>query len=187
MLRNFLEKKVSGFKPIAYVVSKLQILLILLFLTPSFKFFVADFFVYAIAVIVFFSYLYVLFFELRSGVAKDEYLVYFVFFFSVASAGVLSLAIPLFLGGYSVYSFLVPVAVVVCAFAALFAFRRNYAPAVAASSGKGSVVVEKDFDIFSLTNAGKFAVESERQVKTGEKVKVSVKSTFSGRKPSKII
>ena len=186
MIKDFLKKKISDFKPIAYAVSKLQLLviasLLLLLLKPFFPVFSLN------LIVTFFSlyYLYVLITEIKAEVRKEEYLHYFVFFFLLLAVVDLAAVLPFFLGELSAYAFFVPLIILLSLFAVSFILRRKFTYCMVSATGKGDVVIEKDFDLLSLTTAGKFVVKADKPIKKGT-VKAAVKTTFSGRKPYKIL
>ena len=186
MIKDFLKKKIPGFKPLAYAVSKLQLLvigaLLLLLLKPFFPVFSLNLVVLLISL----YYFYVLIAEVRQETKKEDYLYYFVFFFLLLAAVDISVILPFFFGELSAYSFFVPITILLALFLVSFVLKRKFTYGKVSSSGKGDVVIEKDFDLLSLTTAGKFVVNADRPVKQGT-VKVAVKTTFSGRKPYKIL
>ena len=187
MLRKFLEKKTKGFKPIAYAVSKLQVLLIAILALLLLRQ-IADSYLISAAIAIFsLYYLYILVVETRKEVEKREFPFYFAFFFMLLFAVDLSFFLSGFSGVYSVYAFAAPVSIILAVFIVSFLFRRKYCTAKVAMSEKGSAVIEKDFDLLSMTTAGKFVVESEKAILKGKEAKVAVKTTFFGRKPYKII
>lgn len=187
MLRKFLEKRTKGFKPIAYLVSKLQVLLIAILVLLLLRQLMDSYIFSAAIAVISLYYLYALAVETRKEVGKKEFPLYFSFFFTLLFAVDLSLFLSDFSGSYSVYAFAAPVSIILAVFIVSFLFRRKFCHAKVVMSEKGSAVIEKDFDLLSMTTAGKFVVESEKALQKGKEAKVAVKTTFFGRKPYKVI
>jgi len=187
MFKEFLEKRTKGFKPIAYIVSKLQVLLIAILILLLLSQLTNSYFFPAAIAIISLYYIYALVAEARKEVEKNEFPLYFIFFFSLLFAVDLSFFLSGFSGIYSLYAFAAPVSIILAVFIFFFLFRRKFCPAKIVMSEKGSAVIEKDFDLLSMTTAGRFVVESEKALQKGKEAKVAVKTTFFGRKPYKVI
>jgi len=185
MLKKFLEKKTSGFKPIAYLVSKLQLIIVVILFFLLAQNFFSPLILSAFVLIISSYYFYILFFELKKEIKEEEFNYYLVFFSLILVSIDLAYFLPFLTGSYF-YSFFIPIVIIFLLFSLGFAFRRKYCFGKVKISSEKETVIEKDFDLLSFTTAGKYIVESEKSISKGKEVKVMVKTTLFGRKPYKI-
>lgn len=64
---------------------------------------------------------------------------------------------------------------------------KNYCNGKVLCHGKNIAVIETEFDFLTGIKKGKYIVDCEKKVRTGETVKAKIKNTFFERKPFKII
>ncbi|MCX8158302.1 MAG: hypothetical protein N3D73_01395 [Candidatus Diapherotrites archaeon] len=130
-------------------------------------------------------YFYFVFIELRKVVKKDEFFSYVLFFSALCLSIILAFLLPKIIHSY--YSSVLPIFLVMLIYFFFYINAKNICIAKVIYSDKDSAIVEKDFDLLSMTSAGEYKVSSSKRYKKGTTVKVSVKQTLFGKKPDKII
>lgn len=174
----------------ALAVLKLEILAILLLFVVFLNVVLPAEAALALEIILSALFLFFLFFETRRLFAKDfkAYAVFFVFLFAVIQANFWAQFLPITEMQLRLQVFFATAAAFLAFLLAFrFFFVKNSVSAKVLSGGKGTAIVETEFDLLAMVNAGKYSVKANKRLEKGKTVKVRVKQGFFGRRPFEII
>ncbi|AJF60690.1 MAG: hypothetical protein QT03_C0001G1210 [archaeon GW2011_AR10] len=189
MLKTFLEKNVKDLSYRSFIVIALQLLVFLMLLAVIAAPLLGETVFLAVNAVLILIYLKLLVIDLRKEV-KEGFSRYALFFI------VLPTAIQVSWIGQSIisdtitrlafFSVLIFGLLVFFVLFKLFVVR-NYTYGKVLLSDSEMAVVETDYDLLSLSNGGRFIVESKGKQPVGKKVKIKVENRFFTRKPTQII
>jgi uncharacterized membrane protein len=182
MIAEFFKKNLKGFNYGNFIVTKIQVSLVLMVLV-AFIYFLIDFhaivFLELIFSLVFFHALLI---EARKKFPKDfKYflLVFGLMYIVIQMIWINNTFIPIenrMDVGFLLIFFLIVVAVI---FSVLLK-KNEVEGKVICSNGKVTVI-ETEFDLRSFTKGGKYIIETQKQFKEGKKIKVKIKKSVFGK------
>ena len=174
----------------ALAVIKLELLSVLMLFLSFLKIFVPIEAIIALETVLAALFLFFLFTETRKLFARDftAYAIFFLFLFAIILANLFSQLLPI---TETMLRFQVFFAMAIAFLVFLLLFRvffvRNVVSGKIVSSEKGTAIVETDFDLPAMVNAGRYTVKARKKFEKGKTVKLKVKQALFGRKPAEII
>ncbi|MBU2099723.1 hypothetical protein KKG83_00705 [Candidatus Micrarchaeota archaeon] len=183
MISEFLKENFSGFNYGNFIVTKIQLTLILMLLT-GFAFYFAEIpVIAAVQVILSAVFFHALLIEAKKKFSSD--FKYFVLVFGsmyavIQMVWIMDLILPpenRIDAGFGLIFVLVVVAVI---FSVLL--KKKETEAVILSSNGKVTVIETEFDLRSFNKGGKYIVETEKKFSEGKKVNVKIHKSFFGKK-----
>ncbi len=186
-MKELFKKYFTDFDDKAFLVLKLQIILIAILLNGF-----ADYFFQGSLILtqILFSliYLVLLFFALKNEL-KEEKIQAIVFFIgllvSVQITFLINFSSDLFFKSNFIVAWII--VFILFIFFYYFLFRKNFVYGKVLVSDKNTTVIQTSFDFGSFLPAGKYIVASNKKFKLGEKVKVALNQSIFSRKPEKVI
>ena len=171
-----------------FLITVLQIALILMLASITLKEVINEFVFYFTEILLSFVFLKILFFDLKVELKKEHK--YSIYFFAPLY---LIIQISWFARTFltelnNLFYFLGFILIIFIYFVFFkFVFGRNFVEGIVILSSTKIAVVKTDFDIWSFNTQAIHVVETNKKIKEGKTVKISFKRNFLGKKTAKIL
>ncbi len=185
--KNYNKKaKIGPENKTAFLVTILQITLVLMLVTTATKFYIDQTIFFAAQILLSIVFLKVLLVDLKKELKQEhKFSLYFFgpLYIIVQGAWIL---IPLF-SDNSV--FFIALVLSIFIYTAIFKilFGRNYTLATVLLSNETTAVLQTNYDIRYFCTGQKFIAQTDKKIKEGSEVKIAIKRDFLGKKTPKIV